>query len=76
MIGENIGEKEEQRWCPSPLAQPANVPGMAATASGECNKRATSEPGETQSVRLDTGRGTNTEGQEPGSEKREKNPGE
>lgn len=49
-----------------------NVPGMAVTASGECNKRATAEPGETQRVRLDTGRGANTEGQEPGSEKREK----
>lgn len=48
----------------------ANVPGMAE--AGSRNERAKPEPWETQSVRLDSGRGANTGTREPGSGKREK----
>lgn len=56
---------------PKSLAQAANVPATGETALGECHKRAKSGSQKTPSVRPGTGRGANTGGQEPGSDKRQ-----
>lgn len=60
---------------PKSLAQAANVPVTVETALGECHKRARSGSQKTPSVRPGTGRGADTGGQEPGSDKSRKSRG-